>query len=403
MSNVVAMPMRETGSLILRNSRMAAFVKDDVSAAALEKGFEGVDHTLDIKRGDIYDAIRLLQSDTEFHSLIVDISGVDDPMSALDDLQRVCPADVQVALIGENADIDFYRTIMELGVHEYMQKPLTRDRVQMVLRPKLLGDDTPDPTERGGHVITVCGAQGGAGTTSIAVSLALMLAESTKAKVAVLDLHLQGGETAVMLKVRPGPGLRIALEDPMRADTLFLERAAIKVNDHVQLISADEPPEVELQITEAGVRHVVGLLRRRFSYVVIDAPVHPLTAAMKSVVAQSRHVLVLLEAEVTGLRNASVLRNSVTNLIAGRNKVFTVLNRANRPGGLTYDNVVQGLKAKPDFVIPELGKGMIEAVNQGTPALYKVKPLRRHLAPIIQEIAGIKTHSRSLLGRLLSR
>ena len=43
-----------------------------------------------------------------------------------------------------------------------------------------------------------------------------------------------------MLGVRPGPGLRIALENPMRADTLFIERAAIEINERVRLISADE-------------------------------------------------------------------------------------------------------------------------------------------------------------------
>ena len=42
-----------------------------------------------------------------------------------------------------------------------------------------------------------------------------------------------------MFGVRPGPGLRIALEDPMRADTLFLERTAIEVDPRVKLIAAD--------------------------------------------------------------------------------------------------------------------------------------------------------------------
>ncbi len=135
-------------------------------------------------------------------------------------MSRVCPADVQVGLIGDNTDIAFYRALMELGLSEYLPKPLTRDLVQTQLRPKLLGDAGPDPADRGGHVISICGAQGGAGATSIAINLALQLAETTKAKVALLDLNLQGGEAAVMLGVRPGPGLRIALENPMRADTL---------------------------------------------------------------------------------------------------------------------------------------------------------------------------------------
>ena len=47
----------------------------------------------------------------------------------------------------------------------------------------------------------------------------------------------------------------------------------------------------------------------------------------------NRQVLVLLEAEVTGLRNAHALRAAVTN-IAGKDRVFTLLNRANRAGGL---------------------------------------------------------------------
>jgi len=225
------------------------------------------------------------------------------------------------------------------------------------------------------------------------------LDETTKAKVALLDLHLQGGETAVMLGVRPGPGLRIALEDPMRADTLFLERAAIEVNDRVSLISADEELDAELEITETGVRHVLGLLRQRFNYVVVDVPV-PFPPSINPVIALSRHVLVLLEAEVTGLRNTHALRTAVTN-IAGKDRVFTLLNRAGRPGGLPRAAIAKALGAEPDMVIPDLGKGMIEAVNLGIPALKHVRALRRHLAPIVREITGVGVEKKSRLRRLL--
>ena len=118
----------------------------------------------------------------------------------------------------------------------------------------------------------------------------------------------------------------------MRADTLFLERAAIEINDRVCLISADEELDAELHITEAGVRHVLGLLRQRFNYIVVDVPV-PFPPSIHPVITLSRHVLVLLEAEVTGLRNAHALRAAVTN-IAGKDRVFTLLNRADRAGGL---------------------------------------------------------------------
>ena len=67
---------------------------------------------------------------------------------------------------------------------------------------------------------------------------------------------------------------------------LFLERAAIEVNQRVRLIAADEALDAELHITAEGVRHVVGLLRRRFDYIIVDMPV-PLVPAFRPVIALS--------------------------------------------------------------------------------------------------------------------
>lgn len=383
---------------VVTRDRIVCFVNDELSAVALRKGLEG--SNLSIRRGNIRNAMRMLETDTDLFGLVVDISGVDDPFTELERLAGVCPPDVLVALIGESREITFYRELMELGLTEYLPKPITRDLVLDQLRPKLFGDAAPSPaTDRGGHVISICGAQGGAGATSIAINLALQIAETTKAKVALLDLHLQNGETAVMLGVRPGPGLRIALENPMRADTLFIERAAIDINERVCLISADEELGAQLDITEAGVRHVLGLLRQRFNYIVVDVPV-PFPPSIHPVINVSRHVLVLLEAEVTGLRNARALRAAVTG-IAGQDRVFTLLNRADRAGGLPRATIVKALGAEPDMVIPDLGKRMTEAVNLGIPALKHAKGLRRHLAPIVREITGVGAKPKSRLRRLL--
>lgn len=401
MNSSGAVATLEPQSLVVRK-RMVAFVGDDISAAALRTGLDGIPQTLEVRRGNIHNAVRLLGHDTDFHAIIADITDVDDLEVALEDFARVCPMDVQVALIGPRTDIVFYRKLLDIGVREYLPKPITRDSVQMLLRPRLVGNESDQAFDRGGHVVAICGAQGGAGATSIAVNLALQLAETTKARVALLDLHLQGGEVSVLLGVRPGPGLRIALEDPLRADSLFLERTGIEVNKHVRLIAGDEAMGEVLLITEAGLRHVLSLLRQRFSYIVIDVPM-PLAPALHPAISLARHVFVLLEAEVTGLRNAQALRAMVTD-ITKTNRVFVVLNRANRPGGLPISAVTKGLGLSPDIVIPDLGKRMTEAVNQGIPALYRLPGLRRYLAPMVREIAGLPVAGRgSWIRRLFRR
>src|ERR1700746_3538366 len=117
----VVSPPEETTSVVTRD-RIVCFVNDDLSAAALRKGLEG--SNLEVKRGTIRDAIKTLETDTELFALVADISEIDDPFTELERLSRVCPPDVRVALIGESREITFYRGLMELGLTEYLPRPL---------------------------------------------------------------------------------------------------------------------------------------------------------------------------------------------------------------------------------------------------------------------------------------
>src|SRR6266481_2171933 len=126
MSMAVVSSPEEAASVVSRN-RIVCFVNDESSAAALRKGLEG--SNVSIRRGTIRNAIRMLETDTELFALVADISGIDDPFAELERLSGVCPPDVQVALIGESREITFYRELMEIGLSEYLPKPLTRDLV----------------------------------------------------------------------------------------------------------------------------------------------------------------------------------------------------------------------------------------------------------------------------------
>ena len=102
---------------------------------------------------------------------------------------------------------------------------LTRDNVQRQLLQRLTPAAQDHGAPRGGQVIAVCGARGGAGATTVAVGMAMELASVAKGHVALLDLHLQGGAVALMLAGSPGVGLRLALEDADRADVVSLRDA----------------------------------------------------------------------------------------------------------------------------------------------------------------------------------
>jgi pilus assembly protein CpaE len=368
--------------------RVVAFVTDDASMAALRVGLLPLAEELDIRRGTVRQAIRFFEKQVAAQAVVVDVTGIEDAQATLDDLARVCPPDVQVFVVGENTDITFYRLLVhDLGVTEYLPKPLTRDSIQRLLLPRLSGGGAEPAAGRGGHVVAVCGARGGVGATTVAVSLALELADIAKAHVALLDLHLQGGTAALMLSGRPGPGLRIALEDSERADSLFLERTAIAVEPRLRLIAAEEPLGAILQVSSGGVARVLDLLQRKFNYVVVDLPM-PVPQEMNWAVVMARQVVVVMGPDVGSLRDAQAIRQFVIGT-TGSDRVVTVLNRADTKGGLASSLIERGLGGKPDAVIPDLGRRMIEAVSLGVPALRRVPALGRHMAGLVREITGL--------------
>jgi pilus assembly protein CpaE len=379
--------------------KVAAFIDDDITTGTIRSGLASLGAELEIHPGTIRAAIRYFEREAPAQALIVDISGVDNPQAALDQLARVCPPYVRVFVIGENTDIGFYRMLLQdMGVAEYLPKPVSRDVVLRLLLPSLSGVSGADERRsRGGHLVCVCGARGGVGTSSLALNLAFELMGTIKGHVALVDLHVQGGELALMLGVHPGPGLRIALEDADRVDSLFLERASIEIEPRLRLIASEDAFNSTTTATEAGIARVLEVLRQEFNYIVADIPM-PVPAQMMRVLAAARQVVTVLTPDVASLRDTQNIRQLVTS-ITGADRVITVLNRSDMKGGVGLPLIEKAIGGRPDVVIPDLGPKMLRAINMGVPAVRRIPALKRYLAPLVREIAGVHT-DKSVAGRL---
>ena len=383
-----------------------AFVADETSEAALRGGLAELGGGPQVRRGTAHTAARALEREATPRTLLVDVSGLDDAFAALDEVAAVCTPDVRVLVIGENADIAFYRRLVrDLGVADYIHKPLTRDAAARLVAPYLRGTGAEaEAASRGGRIAAVCGVRGGVGATTLAVSLALEIAEATRGHVALLDLHLRGGATGMMLGVRSSSGFRVALEDPDRVDGLFLDRVAVPIDERLRLIAAEEPLEAAPQPTEEGIRRVLAMLRQRFNHIVVDLPMPP-GVAERAVLAAARHCVVVMGPDVTSVRDAVAARRMAA-AVGATGRVMTVLNRAGQPGGLSAKLVEEGLGGAPDITVPDLPRQVPRATNLGRPAVQEAAALRRALAPLTQEITALRAGgagAKPLLTRLLGR
>ena len=399
-SDSVAAPRPAGGDAAADRAPFLAFINDDESEATLRMGLSDHLDAIAVRRGGVRAAVRALERERTPRVLVVDLSDEDDPVGALDGLAAVCEPDVTVLAIGNQGNIEFYREITRgLGVAEYLTKPLTRDNVARIFGARVAGL-SDRPSQRAGHVVAVCGVRGGVGTTTVAINLALQVAETTKSHVGILDLHLRSGTAATMLGARCSAGLRVALEQADRVDALFVDRASVKISDRVRLMAADEGPEADVAPTPEGVIRLLELLRTRCNIIVVDLR-YPPGPMERQVLTLARQRVLVMHPDVASVRDTAAAKKLIGKL-PNTAPVITVLNRAGAPGALKAAMVKEGLGSAPDITIPDLPRQLPRAANLGRPALKDSAALRRALAPLSQEVGGTRTtQSRSFLNRLL--
>src|SRR5438874_1346537 len=94
-----------------------------------------------IMRGGIAKALEYLSGQRSPQLLLVDISGIDLPLSKIHILADVCEPGTAVVALGDRNDVGLYRDLLEAGVSNYVVKPLTRELLGRVLSPKTAPSD----------------------------------------------------------------------------------------------------------------------------------------------------------------------------------------------------------------------------------------------------------------------
>jgi pilus assembly protein CpaE len=264
-------PIEKSAKPPPRRARLTAFVMDAHSEASLKSCVNQLllpDAT--IKRGGIAKAIRYLGTDRSPETIIVDISSSEMPASQVHDLAERCEPGVTMIAIGDRNDIGLYRDLVQAGISEYIVKPVTAQLFAKALSAALTVKEAIPTSRKRGKAIAIVGARGGVGATTLATNLAWYLANRQNRRVLLLDLDLQSGDCALALNMPPTPGLREALVNPLRIDSVFLERAVAVHGERLFVLSAEEPLRADAEFSPEAVETLVSALRSQFHYVIAD-------------------------------------------------------------------------------------------------------------------------------------
>ena len=227
-------------------------------------------------KGGLRNAVQSLSISASPAILMVDLSESGDPLNDINGLAEVCEPGTVVIAVGQVNDVRLYRDLLASGIHDYLLKPLSASQLRDALTQAQAVFSSPrngdgDAVKR--HIATaVVGTRGGVGASTLATSLAWLFSTDHRLPTALLDLDVHFGTGALALDLEPGRGLTDAIENPSRIDGLFIERAMIRANDHLAILSAEAPINSPLMTDGAAFVQLEEEFRQAFEMTVVDLP-----------------------------------------------------------------------------------------------------------------------------------
>ena len=324
-----------------------------------------------VNKGGLRNAVQTLSVSASPNILFVDLSESGDPLNDINALAEVCEPGTVVIAAGQVNDVRLYRDLVASGIQDYLLKPFTPDQLRDAFAHAqftISGPRVSEPTtDRPPIMAAVVGVRGGVGASTLATSMAWLMGDKAGRSTALLDLDVHFGTGALALDLEPGRGLTDAIENPSRIDGVFIERAMVRANDKLSVLSAEAPINQPLLTDGSAFYQLQEEMRNAFETTVLDLP--------RSMLVQHSHLvhevhvaIVVVEFTLAATRDAIRIL-SWLKANAPQARVLVVANKVPATGvqEISRKDFEQSIERKVDVVIPFDPKAAAQAAKLGQP------------------------------------
>ncbi|MFA6989095.1 MAG: response regulator [Candidatus Gastranaerophilaceae bacterium] len=256
---------------------------------------------------------------------------------------------------------------MRAGAREFITKPLdfaVLDNALEKISNILINENNKN---KNGKIFTVFSNKGGIGKTSLAVNLAINLAQITKEKVALVDLNIQLGDVTTFLDLNPSFDIAYVANNLNRIDESFVLSTLEKYKDTSLYVLAD-PPYLEQaeEIYAEQIITVLNILKSVFSYVVIDtsANIDNKTLAALDI---ADTILLISMINLPCIRNTQRCMDLFEKLGYNTDKTKIIVNRYIESDEIKAEDVEETLDCSIFWKIPNNYFKLMSSINKGTP------------------------------------
>ena len=248
---------------------------------------------------------------------------------------------------------------LEGGATGCILKPMTaRDILEYLQLYSIRGERKP------ARLISFFSPKGRAGRTTLAAILALLIAEKTGERVALIDADLQFGDLPIFFDLEPKRTVVDATQDIKLLTPVTFAPYFYPIKDNVELLSSPDRPEYAELVAPESLTEVVMMAGNIFRYVLVDLPsgFNPVTLN----ICRISNVVFVTTMINSGfeVKHAKKTMEMFDSQADGRRKVHAVFTRVNPFTEENRQKIADQLGYPVDVMIPNEYR-MISVANSG--------------------------------------
>ncbi len=333
-----------------------------------------------------------IQSSLEFDPdvVLMDINMPDmDGIAATEAIRSRQPA-VQVVILSVQNDQNYMRRAMLAGARDFLTKPPMGDELISAIRRA----GTMAQSERSkssvaqpvaqmggsvgasfgygprGKIVTVYSPKGGAGCTTLAVNLAVIL-NNDDTRVALVDANLQFGDVAVFVNEQGKNTIADLAPRAEELDAEIVEEVMVKhAASGLHILAAPSRPEYADKVTSGQLTKVLEFLQKIYAYVIVDTSTY-LTDNTLAAIDVSDMVVLVTTQDIPSIKSCRLFLDLLQTIGVERERVLFVMNRFDKRVNITPERVAENLKQEVACVIPLDEQTVVKAVNRGVPFMLE--------------------------------